>query len=104
MNIQEIDLQQVLNPSTVSFVEQYAIAIQQRLENLGQRIEDQLPASHDATSAALNERYSSTSQAWERFFWARVATHYTTNEQGIDEALLTAEQDVLGLSSILHPL
>lgn len=104
MNIQELDLDTLLKPSTVAFVREYEHAIQHKIEHLVPKMNEQMPPSHDDASIAITARFSETYLVWEKFFWARVATHYAVEKQALEEALATAERDIMGLSSILHPL
>ena len=104
MNIQELNLDTLLKPSTVAFVREYEREIQHKIEHLVPKMNEQIPPSHDDASIAITARFSETYQIWEKFFWARVATHYAVEKQTLEESLATAERDIMGLSSILHPL
>ena len=67
------------------------------------KLEQEIRAISGEQAVFIRRGFLRAEQTWEKFFWARVA-HHLASGKAPDEVLALADEDILALSTLLHPL
>lgn len=104
MKLAELDPRAHLRDNTRVFVREHAEVITRRLGQPLAVLEREMRHLKGGDGLLLKKRFLDAGEAWERYFWSRIAEHYLRAKLPLEEALRLADEDLLMLSPTLGPL
>lgn len=102
--VQDLDLASALRPGTLAFARSHQEPLDRKLGPAMTGMSTELRRLKGAEALMLRRNFADSQAVWERFFWARVALHRVRDGLPLDEALRYADEELLGLSAVIHPI
>jgi hypothetical protein len=104
MKLEEVVLEDAVEERTRAFVEEQHDFITRALGRSEDTMAKSVRKLKGAEGLLLRKQFGEASELWKKFLWYRIAEHHLTDARSLEDSIRLAEQDLLALEMLRHPM